>query len=57
MASGQQKVYRDAGQQSGYSCPPLPKGVPMNANPVTKTNPGLGAKTIAHPFKAGKPSI
>jgi hypothetical protein len=31
--------------------------VPMKANPVVKQDPGLGATTISHPFKAGKPTI
>jgi len=57
MASGQKKVYRDATQAAGLSIPNVPKGVPMKATPVTHKEPGLGAKTIAHPFKKGKPTI
>lgn len=34
-----------------------PNGIPMQATPVTKSDPGLGATTISHPFKAGKPRI
>lgn len=33
------------------------KPTPMTANPVYNCDPGLGAKTIAHPFKKGKPQI
>jgi hypothetical protein len=31
--------------------------VPMKATPITESNPGLGATTIAHPFKHGKTKI
>ena len=34
-----------------------PKGIPMKATPVTKSDPGLGAATLPHPYKAGKPRI
>lgn len=57
MASGQKKEYRNATQAAGISLPGMPKGVPMKATPVTKPNIGLGAKTIAHPFTKGKPTI
>lgn len=33
------------------------KPVPMKADPVRKCDPGLGARTISHPFKAGKRPI
>jgi hypothetical protein len=33
------------------------KPVPMKANPVRNIEPGLGATTISHPYKAGKPTI
>lgn len=33
------------------------KPTPMTANPVHNRDPGLGATTIAHPFKKGKPQI
>lgn len=57
MASGQKKEYRNATQAAGISLPGMPKGVPMKATPVSKPNIGLGAKTIAHPFTKGKPTI
>jgi hypothetical protein len=44
-------------QKNGLTLPGLPKGVPSNPNPHTHTDPGLGAKTLPHPFKGGKPTI
>lgn len=50
--------YKMEVQKKGISLPNdafRPVGSP--ANPVTHPDPGLGAKTIAHPYKAGKPKI
>ena len=53
------KMYKLHMQKVGISLPnPHNSGsVPSTANPITKLDPGLGAKTITHPFKAGKQSI
>lgn len=56
--SRNRKDYKLGVQAAGVSLPNTPfKAVPMTATPVTKRDPGLGAKTIAHPFKNGKPQI
>lgn len=55
--SMEKKLYRDAMQKKGVSLPNPQKPAPSNANPVTRKEPGLGGKTVAHPFKAGKKAI
>lgn len=57
-ASPESPTYREQMQKKGF--PPIEsaqKPTPMKANPVTKQDPGLGAATIPHPFKTGKPTI
>jgi hypothetical protein len=49
--------YKMEMQKRGISVPARPYGIPMKADPVKKVDPGLGATTISHPFKAGKPTI
>ena len=44
-------------QAKGLTLPGLPKGVPSPADPIKHVDPGLGATTIAHPYKASKPKI
>lgn len=57
-SSRSRKDYRDAVQKVGVSLPNQPfVQVPQKANPVTHRDPGLGAKTHVHPFKAAKKSI
>lgn len=51
------KAYRNKMQEQGITLPGIPKGVPSTPNPVTHKEPGLGATTIPHPYKAGKPKI
>lgn len=61
MAGGgaEHKLFREkhqkAGSTWGVGKPDVPR--PMTANPVSTCEPGLGATTISHPFKAGKPKI
>ena len=55
--SRERKNYKAEMQKTGITVPASGKAVPMTATPVTKQNPGLGATTISHPFKAGKPLI
>jgi hypothetical protein len=56
--SRSRKTYRDEVQKAGVSLHNQPfVQVPQKANAVTKHEPGLGAKTISHPFKATKPKI
>jgi hypothetical protein len=49
--------YKMEMQKKGISVGPADKPRPMTANPVSKQEPGLGAATIPHPFKAGKTTI
>jgi hypothetical protein len=56
-ASPESPTYRQEMQKKGFSVPPADVPRPMKANPVSKQDPGLGAATIPHPFKAGKPTI
>lgn len=49
--------YKMEVQKKGIREPNIPAGIPMKATPVTKPDPGLGATTISHPFKAGKQPI
>jgi hypothetical protein len=49
--------YKMEMQQKGITIEAMPKGIPMKANPISKQDPGLGATTISHPFKAGKTTI
>ena len=52
------KVYRAEMQKKGVTIPNTAfSGVPQTANPKSKLEPGLGAKSIVHPFKASKTSI
>jgi hypothetical protein len=54
----EQLPYKMEVQKRGISLPNdafRPVGSP--ANPVHNPDPGLGAKTIAHPFKKGKQHI
>lgn len=54
----EQLPYKMDIQEKGISLPNdafRPVGSP--ANPVKKCDPGLGAKTIAHPFQKGKQHI
>lgn len=52
------KHYKREMQTIGISLPnDAFKSVPQTANPKTKLDPGLGAKSITHPFKASKTSI
>jgi hypothetical protein len=53
----ERKLYRDMMQKKGVSVPNAQHPTPMTATPVSHSEPGLGAKTIAHPFKSGKPNI
>lgn len=56
--SRSRKDYRDSIQKAGVSLSNQPfVQVPQKANPVTHKDPGLGAKTHVHPFKATKPKI
>ncbi len=55
--SRERKNYKADMQKTGVTVPKAQHPVPMTANPVSKSNPGLGATTIAHPFKNGKSSI
>lgn len=49
--------YKMEMQKKGVTVPGAQHPVPMTATPVTHCEPGLGAKTLSHPFKAGKPTI
>jgi hypothetical protein len=49
--------YKMEMQKKGFSVPPADVPRPMVANPRTHTDPGLGAKTLSHPFKSGKTAI
>jgi len=55
--SRERKNYKADMQKVGVSIPKAQHPVPMTATPVTKSDPGLGAQTIAHPFLKGKPQI
>lgn len=57
MGGPESLPYKMEMQQKGIREPNIPAGIPMKATPVTKPDPGLGGKTISHPFKAGKPQI
>jgi hypothetical protein len=55
--SRNRKNYRAELQKAGFSLENQPaKAVTSTATPVTHKDPGLGAKTISHPFKS-KPNI
>jgi hypothetical protein len=56
-AGNDQIPYKMKMQKQGISEPGIKSGIPMKATPITPCNPGLGATTIAHPFKNGKPKI
>lgn len=49
--------YKMEMQKKGITVGPADVPRPMTATPVSKKEPGLGAATIPHPFKAGKPTI
>jgi hypothetical protein len=51
------QTYKMEMQKKGISVPPADVPRPMTANPVKNVEPGLGATTISHPFKAGKSHI
>lgn len=53
------KKFREQHQKAGstWGVKPADTPRPMTANPVCNCDPGLGVKTIAHPFKKGKPQI
>lgn len=55
--SMEKKLYRAEMQKKGVTLPNPQIPVPETANPVTHKEPGLGAKTLVHSFKAGKPRI
>lgn len=61
MAGGgaERKLYRAKAQKSGdtFGVEKAQHSVPMKATPVTKSDPGLGAATLPHPYKAGKSKI
>ena len=44
------KAYRAEMQKKGITVEGLPHGVPMTATPITKHDPGLGAKNFPHPY-------
>lgn len=56
MASGssESRAYKMKMQKVGITLPNqhAERAVPSKANKATHTDPGLGAKTIAHPFQA-----
>jgi hypothetical protein len=52
-----QESYKEEMQRKGISVPPADVPRAMVPNPRTHTDPGLGAKTLAHPFKSGKTPI
>lgn len=58
-ASPESPTFREAMQKKDgtFGVEKAQKPTPMKANPVYNCDPGLGAKTIAHPFKKGKRSI
>lgn len=50
--------YKMEMQKRGVSLPnQQAKHCPMSPTPVSKTGPGLGAKTISHPYLKGKEKI
>jgi hypothetical protein len=52
------QTYKGEMQKAGISLPnDAFRPVPSTPNPVHKCDPGLGAKTIAHPFREGKQHI
>lgn len=55
----ERKLFRQEKQASGdtFGVQKAQHSVPMKATPVTKSDPGLGATTLSHPYKAGKPKI
>lgn len=61
MAGGgaEHKKFREQHQKAGstWGVQKAQKPVPMTATPVTKSDPGLGATTLSHPFKNGKQKI
>lgn len=58
-ASPESPTYRMEMQKKGgnFGVGQAQKPVPMKATPASHTDPGLGATTISHPFKKGKPRI
>lgn len=58
-ASPESPTFRQQMQKADgtFGVEKVQKPVPMKANPVHNCDPGLGAKTIAHPFKKGKQHI
>lgn len=58
-ASPESPTFREEMQKKdgSFGVEKAQKPVPMKANPVYVCDPGLGAKTIAHPFKKGKQHI
>jgi hypothetical protein len=57
IGSPNSEPFRMKMQKQGFSVPPADVPRPMTANPVKNVAPGLGAKTLSHPFKAGKSHI
>jgi hypothetical protein len=58
MSSREQKDYKLGMQKKGISLTNQPAmSVPQKANKVSNKEPGLGARTISHPYKASKKSI
>lgn len=49
--------YKMEMQAKGIREPNIPAGIPMKATPITKPDPGLGAKTISHPYLKGTTKI
>lgn len=58
-ASPESPTYKEEMQKKGGNMGVVarPNGIPMKETPVTKSDPGLGAATLPHPYKAGKPRI
>ena len=54
--SRERKLFREEMQKANatFEVGKAQHPVPMKATPVTKQDPGLGARSIVHPYKAGR---